>query len=210
MADVVRADASAAQGARTERGRRTRQALLDAAVHEFGERGFHATGIGEITRRAGVALGSFYTHFESKEAVFRAAIAYLSEGLKAFVAPRLAETTGAAAREGAALSAFLDYVDANQAIYRIIDEAEFVAPDAHRAHYETTVSRIARRLKAGAETGELRDGIGEVEAWAVAGMNVFLGLRFGLWADGEDRSDVIERANRLLREGLERRGNEAA
>ena len=55
---------------RTERGRRTRRALLDAAAIEFGERGFHESSIVGITQRAGVALGSFYTYFESKEAVF--------------------------------------------------------------------------------------------------------------------------------------------
>ena len=46
---------------RTERGRRTQQAILDAAAQEFGERGFHDASISGITRRAGTALGSFYT-----------------------------------------------------------------------------------------------------------------------------------------------------
>ena len=46
---------------RTERGRRTLRKLLDAAAIEFGERGFHDASISDITRRAGTALGSFYT-----------------------------------------------------------------------------------------------------------------------------------------------------
>ena len=50
---------------RTERGRRTLRKLLDAAAVEFGERGFYDASISGITRRAGVALGSFYTYFES-------------------------------------------------------------------------------------------------------------------------------------------------
>ncbi|MFN7174634.1 MAG: helix-turn-helix domain-containing protein, partial [Thermaurantiacus tibetensis] len=61
-----------ARAPRTKRGERTRAALIDAAAAEFGEKGFHATGITDITRRAGVALGSFYTWFDSKEAIFRA------------------------------------------------------------------------------------------------------------------------------------------
>ena len=49
---------------RTERGRRTQRAILDAAAAEFGEKGFHEGSISGITRRAGVALGSFYTYFD--------------------------------------------------------------------------------------------------------------------------------------------------
>ncbi len=41
----------------------------------------------------------------------------------------------------------------------------------------------------------------EVEAWALMGMNVFLGLRFGVW--GKEPADEVARAaNRLLRDGL--------
>lgn len=195
-----------ARAPRTKRGERTRAALIDAAAAEFGEKGFHATGITDITRRAGVALGSFYTWFDSKEAIFRAVVADMSGRVRDAVAPRLAGVEGALAREAAALAAFLEVVARERLLYRIIDEAEFVAPDAHRAHYETTVGRIAERLRAGAAAGELRDGVGEVEAWAVAGMNVFLGLRYVLWAgEGDPGADeVVARANRLLAEGLGR------
>ena len=44
--------------------------LLDAATQEFGERGFHDASVSGITRRAGVALGSFYTYFDTKDAIF--------------------------------------------------------------------------------------------------------------------------------------------
>ena len=59
---------------RTERGRRTLRALLDAAAAEFGEKGFHDSSVVSITSRAGVALGSFYTYFDSKESLFRALV----------------------------------------------------------------------------------------------------------------------------------------
>ena len=59
---------------RTERGRRTLRKLLDAAAVEFGERGFHEASISAITRRAGTALGSFYTYFDSKEEIFQALV----------------------------------------------------------------------------------------------------------------------------------------
>ena len=41
----------------------------------------------------------------------------------------------------------------------------------------------------------------EVEAWAIMGMNVFLGLRFAVWGK-EDPAEVARLANRLIRRGL--------
>lgn len=47
----------------------TRQALVDAAVDLFGRDGFDATSVQSIVKRANVTKGSFYHHFESKEAL---------------------------------------------------------------------------------------------------------------------------------------------
>ena len=128
---------------RTERGRRTQRAILDAAASEFGEKGFHESSIVSITIRAGVALGSFYTYFESKEALFKALVADMSGRVRDHVAPVLGSHAGGAIEaEGVALEAFVDFARSHKEIYRIIDEAEFVAPEAYRNHYATTVTRI--------------------------------------------------------------------
>jgi AcrR family transcriptional regulator len=44
--------------------------LLRAAARIFSERGFHAAKVSEITAEAGVAQGTFYLYFPSKEAIF--------------------------------------------------------------------------------------------------------------------------------------------
>lgn len=54
---------------RQERSRRKQQALLEAALALFAERGYDATTIEEIAHRAGVAVGGFYQHFKSKRQV---------------------------------------------------------------------------------------------------------------------------------------------
>lgn len=92
-------------------------------------------------------------------------------------------------------------------VYRIIAEAEFVDPESYRNHYETIAARIAQRLRKGAEAGEMRGGMGDVEAWAVMGMNVFIGLRFAIWASEDDtlsHEDIARQVNRLLEEGIAR------
>ena len=189
---------------RTERGRRTRRRLLDAAREEFGEYGFHAASISGITRRAGAALGSFYTYFSGKDEIFRALVNDLSEGVASHAGAAIEPAAPALDKERAALAAFLAFAAENKAIYRIIDEAEFVDPDSYRAHYRTIADRIERRLQDGTARGELRAASGEIEAWAIMGMNVFLGLRYAIWAQDGDPAlaEVAQRANALLSHGL--------
>lgn len=197
--------ASAGKAPRTERGRKTLRALLDAAAAEFGERGFHDGSISAITRRAGVALGTFYTYFDSKDAVFRALVRDMSEQVRTFVAPAIAAAPDQIAAERAGLERFLEFVGAHKEIYRIIDEAEFVDPQSYRDHYASTAERITRRLESAAARGEVRADVGEVHAWAIMGMNVFLGLRYGVWKADGDPADVAATVERFLADGLRRR-----
>ena len=48
--------------------------ILDAALETFVERGYAATRIEEIARRAGVSKGTMYLYFRNKEALFRAVV----------------------------------------------------------------------------------------------------------------------------------------
>ena len=215
MGDQDRTDLAADSGAaaspasegkapRTARGEKTLRKILDAALAEFGQRGFHDSSIVGITSRAKVALGTFYTYFDSKEAVFAALVSHMSGQVRDHVAPVLQEARGGLDGEGRALAAYLRFVLDHREVYRIIDEAEFVDPDGFRLHYETTANRIAGRLQAATDSGELTDDgplATEVRAWAIMGMNVFLGLRFGVWG-AEDPDRVADYANALLRSGL--------
>ncbi|HEX7656516.1 MAG: TetR/AcrR family transcriptional regulator [Sphingomonas sp.] len=196
------AQASAGKAPRTERGRKTLRAILDAAAAEFGEKGFHEGSISGITRRAGVALGSFYTYFDSKDAVFRALVRDMSDQVRDRVAPALRSAPDQIAAERAGLLEFLEFVRGHKEIYRIIDEAEFVDPDSFRAHYATTADRIAQRLQAAAERGEIRRDVSEIHAWAIMGMNVFLGLRYGVWGDDRSASEVATTIADMLARGL--------
>ncbi|PCD02073.1 TetR family transcriptional regulator [Sphingomonas spermidinifaciens] len=194
--------ASEGKAPRTERGRRTLRAILDAAAAEFGEKGFHEGSISGITRRAGVALGSFYTYFDSKDAVFRALVRDMSAQVRDHVAPAIRAAPDGIAAEQAGLSHFIDFVRAHKEIYRIIDEAEFVDAESFRAHYATTAERIEARLRAAAARGEVRADVGAAHAWAIMGMNVFLGLRFGVWEEDRPAEAIAAEMADFLRHGL--------
>lgn len=187
---------------RTARGERTRRAILDAAAAEFGEKGFHDGSISGITRRASVALGSFYTYFDTKDAVFRALVNDMSARVRDYVTPRIADAPDQLAAEKAGLLSFLEFARANKEIYRIVDESEFVDQAAYREHYETTVGRVHARLQSAAIRGEVRTDVDEIHAWAIVGMNVFLGLRYGVWDESIDAEQVATVANDMVRRGL--------
>jgi TetR/AcrR family transcriptional repressor of nem operon len=46
-----------------------REEIVEAALEQFHTHGFNAAGVKDITDAAGVPKGSFYNHFESKEAL---------------------------------------------------------------------------------------------------------------------------------------------
>ena len=202
----ARSPASEGKAPRTARGEKTLRKILDAALAEFGQQGFHDSSIVGITARAKVALGTFYTYFDSKEAVFAALVRDMSGQVRDHVAPAMEHAADGLDAERRALAAYLRFVDGHKEVYRIIDEAEFVDPAGFRTHYESTAERISARLDTARARGEITDSgalATEVRAWAIMGMNVFLGLRFGVWG-GEDADEVAGHANALIRNGIGR------
>jgi len=72
---VPRAQGSAqTASSRTPRALRQaerREAILGAALDEFSARGFEATRLDDVARRAGVAKGTIYLYFRDKESLFQ-------------------------------------------------------------------------------------------------------------------------------------------
>jgi len=187
---------------KTARGRKTLRLLLDAAAEEFGEKGFHEASISQITQRAGMAIGSFYTYFDSKEAVFTALVRDFSAQVRDFVAPRISAQVNQLEAEREGQQAFLEFARLHKEIYRIVDEAEFVDPAIYREHYTSTATRIAARLDAAYARGEISEGSSEIRAWALMGMNVFLGLRFGVWGEDYTAEEVACVGGDLIANGM--------
>ena len=62
--------AASVPSGRAARAAERRQAIVDAALDEFIARGFTATRLDDVAKRAGVAKGTIYLHFKDKEALF--------------------------------------------------------------------------------------------------------------------------------------------
>ncbi|KWX80135.1 TetR/AcrR family transcriptional regulator [Paenibacillus jilunlii] len=59
---------------RQERSIRTKEAIVQAAMKQFSDKGFHQTNTKQIAAAAGVSTGSFYSYFVDKRAVFIAVL----------------------------------------------------------------------------------------------------------------------------------------
>ncbi len=77
-----------------------RSALMNAAGTLIADVGYEGTTIEAIARKAGMAKGSFYLHFESKEEIFRALIEDASE--------RIIERISAVERKGGSIQNMLN------------------------------------------------------------------------------------------------------
>lgn len=60
---------------KTSGGLKTREAVLEAAMGLFLRQGYHASGMREIAREAGISLGAAYNHFSSKEQILEELLA---------------------------------------------------------------------------------------------------------------------------------------
>jgi len=72
---------------RAERTAERRAAIVEAAMEEFIARGFTATRLDDIAKRAGVAKGTIYLHFKDKESMFE-------ELIRTAIVPLVGRLTG--------------------------------------------------------------------------------------------------------------------
>ena len=180
------------------------QRLLSAAEQLFGELSYRRTTVAGICARAGMATGSFYTHFSSKAEIFTAVIRQISADLRTAMRAALAGADSQRARERAAFRCYFDLMSQRPWIYRIVREAEFLAPGEFRAHYERLARGYARGVRAAQLTGEVDARYDpELIAYIYTGLGNFVGMRWAEWtAGGRVPDDVLDDLMLVLARGL--------
>ncbi len=126
---------------RQERSRRKREALLQSALKLFAERGYEEISIENIARGAGVAVGGFYQHFESKRQI----LLVLMDSLLKEASMLTLEAKS---------SALLDIREGIALLVRQALQVDWAYAGAYRAWRESTV-----------RDGELRTLHQQIEAW---------------------------------------------
>ena len=73
-----------------------RDEIMAAAKEVFARKGFHDTTIADIAKQAGLAYGSIYWYFDSKDELFHALMAVEEGALRSHIAAALAQANSAA------------------------------------------------------------------------------------------------------------------
>ncbi len=194
--------AKAARKPLTPRGELTRQKLLAAAEYEFGEKGFHTASVSSITRRAGVAQGTFYIYYSSKEEILRELVRFMSRKLRHALTQATRGLTDRIEIERQGLIAFLEFAVREKNLYRVVLESQFIDESIYREYYERLASTYEVRLKRAQDDGQIRRGSAYGQAWALMGIGSFLGLRYPVWEGRVPPDEVIEAAMAFIRGGL--------
>lgn len=186
----------------TARGRATRQSLLDAAEAVFGEHAFAKAPITEITRRAGVAQGTFYVYFDSKDAIFVELVNQLGSELRRTLRDAVADAPDRVTAEEVGLRAFFRFLQKHHNLYRIVRQAEFVDEDTYKAYYRRFAEGYVEGLRAAVDREEVADLDLDTLAYALMGIADFLGMRWVLWEGQEPPEHVLATVSTLLRKGI--------
>jgi len=208
---VVSVSAGRRSAARAERPPAER--LLAAAEHLFGERSYRRTTVADICAAAGMATGSFYAHFGSKADIFAAVIRRVNADLRQAMASALQTAQDdQRARERASFRAYFDLMSQRPWIFRIVREAEFLAPGEFREYYERLARGYARGVRAAQLAGEVDARYDpEVIAYVYTGLGHFIGMRWAEWtAGGRVPDDVFDDIMNVLARGLPPASNSAA
>jgi AcrR family transcriptional regulator len=117
---------------RESRRRHIQQALLEAAVDHISARGPDAVTVDDIALAAGVAKGTFYNHFEDKDAIVRAVARAVRLDAQRAVRAAISAATDPPERVARALSVFMAMPRRAPASARILTQvfAGMSRPDA--------------------------------------------------------------------------------
>jgi len=184
----------------SRKGLDTRRRLLDAAESVFGELGFPEASVVKVADAAGVATGTFYLYFDSKRAIFVELMLDLNRRIRQTMSEGAAQGTTRLESELLGFQAFFRFTSEHPALYRIIRQCEFVAPETLRYHYDRVSEGYVTALEAAMKSGEIGQIDAEVTAYALMGLGELVGMRWILWGAGNPMpARVTDELARIIR-----------
>jgi AcrR family transcriptional regulator len=191
---------------RNEKHEATKRRLFAAGIKVVGQYGYAEASVARITAEAGVAQGTFYLHFENRQALLDELLPVVGEAIIDAVRDRGYEGTSEEEREVERCKAFFDVLTEVPEFFRIQNEAEMFAAEGYRKHTESVVAGYVRALKRGFDPKDpdgYTDDELEVIAHVLLGARACLGKRYAnLDPDKAVPDHVISAYSKLMRRGL--------
>jgi AcrR family transcriptional regulator len=148
-------------GPRAHRRGERRDAILAAALEEFSARGFAATRLDDVARRADVAKGTIYLYFRDKESLFQELVRTMLSPLVSAIesAPRADVPVRIVAETVIDLFVREIYGTRRKDVIRLIISEGARFPKLAEFYYREVIARVLPAMRAllarGVERGEL-------------------------------------------------------
>jgi AcrR family transcriptional regulator len=182
------------------RRERTRADLLDAAKRVLGSRGYHHTKISDIAAAADVGVGTFYLHYDSKEALFLELVQETTQRLKATLDAAQDRSEDPAERARLSCAEFFRFAQDNRETFRILF-GEGIFNEAIGRAQAIFVADVAENFQAGVRGGVFTPYPPAVIAQALIGMLTQV-VSWWITQDVVSLDEVVETTNRFIMSGL--------
>ncbi|MDP9002031.1 MAG: TetR/AcrR family transcriptional regulator [Myxococcota bacterium] len=198
---------------RAKRSGDKRERILDAAVRVFAKKGFHATRVSEVATAAGVADGTIYLYFKSKDDLLVSLFEDRVERLLAFLEAELPQSTTAPEKLCRIIELQLGLLEGERDLAEVITVILRQSTKLMKEHaapkFNAYLDVIARVVAGGQLAGELRDDVSpHLAARAIFGALDGITMT---WALGKADRGGLSRASGQLAElvlrGLAPRGD---
>jgi AcrR family transcriptional regulator len=139
-----------------------RDDIIAAAKIVFARKGFHATTIADVARQAGMAYGSIYWYFESKDELFHALMAVEEQALRAHVASATASLDhrpGGEALFRTAVQATFEFFEADKATVKLLFRDAYALGDRFEKHLGGIYERFIDEIETSIVTAQQRGAI---------------------------------------------------
>jgi AcrR family transcriptional regulator len=191
-----------------------RDEIMAAAKEVFARKGFHATTIADIAKQAGLAYGSIYWYFDSKDELFHALMAVEEAALRAHVAAAVGvprEGAGGVAPFRTAVQATFEFFEADKATVKLLFRDAYALGDRFEKHlggiYERFIDDIETFVVAAQQRGEVVAAPPRMVAYTLAALIGQLAHRRLSTDDGVTAGQVADFVVSLVLDGLRpRRG----
>ncbi|ORV19081.1 TetR/AcrR family transcriptional regulator [Mycobacterium celatum] len=183
-----------------------RDEIMAAAKKVFARKGFHATTIADIAKQAGLAYGSVYWYFDSKDELFHALMAVEEQALRAHVSAAVAAPADGVEPFRTAVQATLEFFEADKATVRLLFRDAYALGDRFEKHlggiYERFIDDIETFIVVAQERGEVVPAPPRMVAYTLAALIGQLAHRRLSTDDGVTAAEVADFVVALVLDGL--------
>jgi len=189
---------------KTKRGEATLKKICDAAEELFSQNGFYETEINDITVKAQVATGTFYTYFPDKSSVFLYLLDTLGRKLRHALRQAKLERPcdSLIEQERISIRVFFSFVREHFGLFRIVWQSQFVDAESFKNYYERFSAGYVREIKKAQERGEIRDFDPALISYVLMGVHSFVTLKCFVFDETEPDEATIDQLVEFFAHGM--------